>query len=153
MTIQAARRDEPEVARLRVCAIIGPTASGKTDIALRVARAIRAEIVAVDSMTVYRGMDIGTAKPTREQRTAVPHHMLDVVAPGETYTVARFQQAARAAVGAIAARRHVPLLVGGSGLYFRAVVDDLKFPPADAAVRARLAAESPARLAARLRDA
>lgn len=122
-------------------ALVGPTASGKTAASLALARALDAEIVVVDSMTVYRGMDVGTAKPTPEDREAVPHHLLDVADPDEPYSVARFQATARAALGEIADRGRVPLLVGGSGLYFRAVVDDLEFPGTDPALRRTLERE------------
>lgn len=147
-----ASRVAPDPVSAPVLALIGPTASGKTEIGIRLAEALGAEIVAVDSITIYRGMDVGTAKPTAEQRARVPHHLLDVADPSEPYSVARFQRAARAAIAGIHARRRVPLLVGGSGLYFRAVVDDLVFPPTDAGLRARLGRLPPEDLAARLRD-
>jgi tRNA dimethylallyltransferase len=119
-------------------AVVGPTASGKSDVALGLAEALRAEIVSVDSMLVYRGMDVGTAKPTPQQRARVPHHLLDLAEPSERFTVARYQTSARRALERIAR----PLLVGGSGLYFRAIVDDLSFPPEDPVVRASLEAEA-----------
>ena len=119
-------------------ALVGPTASGKTEAGLVLARALGAEIVSVDSMLVYRGMDVGTAKPTPEQRATVPHHLLDLAEPSERFTVARYQRAAHGVLRQVA----VPLLVGGSGLYFRAVADDLRFPPEDPAVRAALEAEA-----------
>jgi tRNA dimethylallyltransferase len=100
------------------------------------------EIVSVDSMLVYRGMDIGTAKPTPEERARVPHHLVDLVDPGEEFSVARFQPLARAAIAEVLGRGRPPLLVGGSGLYFQAVVDDFVFPPTDPAVRSRLEAEA-----------
>jgi tRNA dimethylallyltransferase len=122
-----------------VHAIVGPTGSGKSALAVQRATADpRTEIVAVDAFTIYRGMDVGTAKPTSEDLAAVPHHMIDVLDPTEDVTVAWFQQQARAAVADILGRGGQPLLVGGSGLYFRAVVDDLRFPPTDPAVRARI---------------
>jgi tRNA dimethylallyltransferase len=96
------------------------------------------EVVAVDAFTLYRGLDIGTAKPSTEDRAAVPHHMVDVLDPTDAADVAWFQGAARAAIADVQERGRVPLLVGGSGLYFRAVVDDLRFPPTDPAVRAEL---------------
>ena len=119
-------------------AVVGPTASGKSEVAMALARSLDAEIVSVDSMLVYRGMDVGTAKPTPEQRARVPHHLLDLAEPSERFTVARFQGCARRALARVAR----PLLVGGSGLYFRAVVDDLTFPPEDPVVRASLEAEA-----------
>ncbi|MBI4729920.1 MAG: tRNA (adenosine(37)-N6)-dimethylallyltransferase MiaA [Acidobacteria bacterium] len=133
-------------------ALVGPTASGKTAISLAVAPGAGAEIVCVDSMTVYRGMDVGTAKPSPADRARVPHHLLDLCDPGEAFSVAEFQRAARSALAAIRARGRVPLLVGGSGLYLRAVVDDLEFPPADPEVRARLAREETGALVGRLRS-
>ena len=117
-------------------ALLGPTGTGKSSIALAVAEELGAEIVAVDAFTVYRGMDIGTAKPTAEQRGRRPHHMIDVLSPQEVCTVEWFQSAARAAIDDVLTRGRLPLLVGGAGLYFRAVVDPLEFPPTDATVRA-----------------
>jgi tRNA dimethylallyltransferase len=124
-------------------AIVGPTASGKSEVAVRVARNIAAEgraaeIVAVDAFTVYRGMDIATAKPSPADRAVVPHHMVDILDPSEELTVADFQARAREAIERVRDRGATPLLVGGSGLYWRAVVDDLRFPPTDPAVRERL---------------
>jgi tRNA dimethylallyltransferase len=119
-------------------ALVGPTASGKTEAAIALAQALGAEIVSVDSMLVYRGMDIGTAKPTAAQQAAIRHHLLDLAEPSERFTVARFQQAADDVLPTVG----TPLLAGGSGLYFRAVVDGLRFPPEDPAVRAALEAEA-----------
>jgi tRNA dimethylallyltransferase len=114
---------------LSVVALLGVTASGKSEAAFDLAlRRGDIEIVSVDSMCVYRGMDIGTSKPSRAQRAEVPHHLLDLVEPDEEFTVSQFQQAAHHALGDIAARGHHALLVGGTGLYLRAVVDDLRFP-------------------------
>lgn len=122
-------------------ALVGPTASGKTQLALEIARALGpVEIVSVDSMQVYRGLDIGTAKPTPAERATVPHHLIDVADPSEDWSVARFQAAARDAVAAIEARGHRALLVGGTGLYVQAVVDDLRFPGEDLELRAELEA-------------
>lgn len=127
-----------------VLAILGPTAAGKTAAALSLARERAAggrapvEVVAVDAFTVYRGMDVGTAKATPAERAEVEHHMVDVRDPTDDVDVAWFQQAARAAVDDVLARGATPLLVGGSGLYWRAVVDDLRFPPTDAGVRATI---------------
>jgi tRNA dimethylallyltransferase len=123
-----------------VLAVVGPTASGKSALALAVARARVAagrptEIVAVDAFTVYRGMDIATATPPVAERAEVPHHLVDLLDPWEELSVAAFQQAAREAIGAVQTAGATALLVGGSGLYWRAVVDDLRFPPTDATVR------------------
>jgi tRNA dimethylallyltransferase len=123
-------------------ALVGPTASGKTEAALRVAEALGAEIISIDSMLVYRGMDVGTAKPTAEQRVRIPHHLLDLVEPSEGFSVAAFQAAARDAADDVRRRGRRPLLVGGSGLYFRAVVDDLEFPGTDTGIRVTLEGEA-----------
>jgi len=134
----------------RHVALVGPTASGKSALALAIARAAGdVEIVSLDSMQVYRGLDIGTAKPTRAERAEVAHHLVDVAEPSEEWSVRRTQEAARAALVAIEARGHRALLVGGTGLYVRAVVDDLEIPPTDQSVRDRLdeAVESDAGLA------
>jgi tRNA dimethylallyltransferase len=125
-----------------VLALVGPTAAGKTELALAVAERLGAEVVSADAMLVYRGMDIGTAKPTPRERERVPHHLVDLVDPGEEFSVARFQPLARAAIAELLGRGRPPLLVGGSGLYFHAVVDDFVFPPTDRAVRSRLEAEA-----------
>lgn len=127
---------------MNVVALVGPTASGKSAIALAVARALGdVEVVTVDSMQVYRGLDIGTAKPTAAERAEVPHHLLDLVEPEEEFSVAEFQRAARAAIDDIESRGRRALLVGGTGLYLRAVVDDLDLPGQYPAVRAELAGE------------
>jgi len=132
-------------------ALVGPTASGKSSVALVLAEAFGCEIVSADSMTVYRGMDIGTAKPTRDDRARIPHHLIDVVDPGDAFSVARYQRLARDAMSEIRSRGAVPLVAGGSGLYFRAAVDDLDFPPTDADVRSRLEREDDETLAVRLK--
>ena len=129
-------------ARPPFLAIVGPTASGKSDAGVEVAERLGAEIVSVDSTTVYRGMDVGSAKPSTQLRTRVPHHLLDVAEPSETFTVVRYQELVREAVAATRARDREVLLVGGSGLYFRAVVDDLAFPPTDPRVRDALEREA-----------
>lgn len=122
-------------------ALVGPTASGKSALALAVARERPdIEVVSMDSMQVYRGMDIGTAKPTATERAEIAHHVIDVIDPGEEWSVARFQEAARKAVVDIESRGHRALLVGGTGLYVQAVVDDLQFPGEDLALRAELEA-------------
>ena len=127
---------------MSVVALLGVTASGKSEAAFGLARRRGdIEIVSVDSMCVYRGMDIGTSKPSRAQRAEVPHHLLDLVDPDEEFTVSQFQQAAHGALEAIAARGHHALLVGGTGLYLRAVVDDLRFPGRYPAVREALESE------------
>jgi tRNA dimethylallyltransferase len=127
--------------RAKVAAIVGPTAVGKTKTSIEVARALDAEIVSVDSMQIYRGMDIGTAKPSIQERSQVPHHLLDVRDATEAVSVAEFQEMSRRAIDEISTRGKLPLLVGGSGLYFRAVVDDLEFPPQAPTVRDELEAD------------
>jgi tRNA dimethylallyltransferase len=130
-----------------VVALVGPTASGKSAIAYELARRMSAragwdlELVSVDSMAVYRGMDIGTAKPTAEARACVRYHLVDLVEPGEEFTVRQFQQAARTALTGIADRGNRALLVGGTGLHLRAIVDDLVFPGRFPDVAARIGAE------------
>ena len=124
-----------------MAAIVGPTASGKTGLAIDVAARLGAEIVSVDSMQIYRGMNIGTATPTAEEQRGIRHHLLDLFDPSEDVSVSWFQALARAAIDDIAGRGRLPLLVGGSGLYYRAVVDDLSFPPRAPEVRARLEEE------------
>ena len=125
-----------------VLALVGPTAAGKTELALELADRLGAEVVSADAMLVYRGMDIGTAKPTPAERARVRHHLVDLVDPGEEFSVARFQPLARAAIAEVLGRGRLPLLVGGSGLYLHSVVDDFVFPPTDQAVRARLETEA-----------
>jgi tRNA dimethylallyltransferase len=125
-------------------ALVGPTASGKTEAGIALALAFDAEVVSVDSMLVYRGMDVGTAKPSAAERRAVRHHLIDVAEPSEPFSVARYQELARAAVADIEARDRLPLLVGGSGLYLRALVDDLEIPGTDPATRADLEREAEA---------
>ena len=117
-------------------ALVGPTASGKSALAIELARlAADVEIVSLDSMQVYRGLDIGTAKPSPAERAEVVHHLIDVADPSEEWSVQRTQGAARAAIAEIEAQGKRALLVGGTGLYVRAVVDDLQIPPTDAALR------------------
>lgn len=123
-------------------ALVGPTASGKTAVALAIAEDLGAEILSVDSMLLYRGMDVGTAKPTSVERARVPHHLVDIAEPGEALSVQRFQRLACEVLADLDARGRRALLVGGSGLYFRAIVDDLAFPGTDPVLRATLEAEA-----------
>ncbi len=125
----------------RLVAVVGPTGSGKSEFAIDLAVRIGAEIVNADSMQLYRGMDVGTAKVLPEQRRGVPHHLLDVLDVTDPGSVAEFQRAARAAIDDCHHRGSVPIVVGGSALYVRAVIDTLDFPGTDAAVRARWSAE------------
>ena len=122
--------------------IVGPTASGKSETAMGVARLTGpAEIVTLDSMQVYRGMDVGTATPTAAEQAEVPHHLVDLVDPSEEFAVAEVQARARAVIDDICSRGAVPVLVGGTGLYVRAVIDGLKIPGRYPEVRATLEAD------------
>jgi len=126
--------------------LAGPTASGKTAAALAIAQTLPVEIVSVDSALVYRGMDIGTAKPTPAERAAVPHHLIDILDPAQSYSAAQFVADAQSLAQAIRARGRLPLLVGGTMLYFKALLEGLdSMPAADAGVRAALDAEAAAR--------
>jgi tRNA dimethylallyltransferase len=124
-----------------VLAVVGPTAAGKSDLGVALAAAVGGEVVNADSMQLYRGMDIGTAKLTPAERRGIPHHLLDIWPVTETASVAAYQELARATVARVLDRGRVPVLVGGSGLYVRAVLDDLRFPGTDPALRGRLEAE------------
>ena len=136
LTADVTRQNEP-----LLIVLVGPTASGKTALSLRVAESLGGEIVSCDSVAVYRGMDIGAAKPSREDRAHVRHHMLDVVPPDVEYTAGDYGRAARAAVTEIAARGRVPIITGGTGLYLRALLDGLSpVPPRNEALRDRLRA-------------
>lgn len=123
-----------------VVAVVGPTASGKTRLSVELARAIGGEVVNADSVQLYRGMDVGSAKATLEERGGVPHHLLDVLDPADEANVSVFQQHARAAIDDVRGRGRVPILVGGSSLYIRAVLDPLDFPGTDPQVRERWSA-------------
>lgn len=107
--------------------IVGPTASGKTALSLSLARIFDAEIVSADSMQVYKGMDIQTAKPTRQELSEIPHHLISVLEPWESFSVAQYQALATSAIDDILARGRLPILVGGTGLYVSAVVDNTRF--------------------------
>jgi len=137
-----------------VVAVVGATATGKSGLGIALARALGGEVVNADSMQLYQGMDIGTAKEPEAARQGVPHHLLDIWPVTQAANVAEYQKLARAAIDDIAARGRVPVLVGGSGLYVRAALDDLHFPGTDTATRARLTEElarlGPAALHARL---
>ncbi len=122
-------------------AVVGPTATGKSDLGVALAERLGGEVVNADAMQLYRGMDIGTAKVTAAERRGVPHHLLDVLDVRETASVAAYQRDARAVIDGLLAADRVPVLVGGSGLYVQSVVDDLRFPGTDPAIRARLSTE------------
>ncbi|MFE4872757.1 tRNA (adenosine(37)-N6)-dimethylallyltransferase MiaA [Streptomyces sp. NPDC056682] len=125
----------------RVIAVVGPTAAGKSDLGVFLAQQLGGEVVNADSMQLYRGMDIGTAKLTPEERGDVPHHLLDIWDVTEPANVAAYQKLARTEIDRLLAEGRTPVLVGGSGLYVRAAIDVLEFPGTDPAVRARLERE------------
>ena len=139
-----------------IVAVVGPTASGKTELSLDLAERLDGEVVNTDAMQVYRGMDIGTAKLPPGDRRGIPHHLLDTLTVRDPLTVAEFQQQARAVIAELRRRGATPVLVGGSALYTRAVVDRFEFPGTDPEVRARLEGEltevGPHAMHARLRD-
>jgi len=121
-----------------VVAVVGPTATGKSDLAIALAQRLRGEVVGADASQLYRGMDIGTAKVPLEERHGIPHHQLDVLDVSEEASVAAYQRHARADIDAVLARGAVPVVAGGSGLYVRAALDRLEIPPTDPDVRAAL---------------
>lgn len=131
----------------RLLAIVGPTATGKSEVSILLAESLGGEIVSADSMQVYRGMDIGTAKPTAEQRERTRHHLIDIIAPDQPFSVADYRARADAALADIWARDRQPILVGGSGLYVRAVVEEMDFAqiPPDPELRRRLVEEARSR--------
>jgi len=123
--------------------LMGPTASGKSALALEIARRFPVEIISVDSAQVYRGMDVGTAKPAAAERAAVPHHLIDIIDPDQSYSAAQFRSDAMRLMGQICGRGNVPLLAGGTMLYFKALREGLSnLPQAEAAVRAAIEAEA-----------
>jgi tRNA dimethylallyltransferase len=121
--------------------IVGCAASGKSELAVRVAKAVDGEVVNADSMQLYTGLDIGAAKIAPAERLGVPHHLMDVYGLGQPSDVQAYQRLARAVVDELRACGCMPVLVGGSGLYVRAVIDDVRFPPADPSVRGQFSAE------------
>jgi len=148
----------PDNSAERLLVIVGPTAAGKTELSLALAERLRGEIVSADSRQIYRGMDIGTAKATPAQQARVPHHLLDVVAPDQGLSLAEYQRMALAAIAGIQKRGRLPVLVGGTGQYVRAVVEGWRIPavPPDVALRAQLeavaAADGPEHLHALLAE-
>jgi tRNA dimethylallyltransferase len=127
---------------MKVVVICGATATGKSDIAIEVAKAIGAEIINADSMQLYKGMDIGTAKLSLDERQGVPHHLLDILSVKEDSTVAWYQELARKCISEIHSRNQHAVIVGGTGLYIKAILDDLNFPDTDPVIRARLESEA-----------
>jgi tRNA dimethylallyltransferase len=144
------------VADRRVIAVVGPTATGKSDLAVALAQRLGGEVINADSMQLYRGMDIGTAKLPPAERGGIDHHLLDIWPIGKSAAVAEYQVLARVAIAAVHERGRLPILVGGSGLYLRGALDRLEFPGESPAIRQRLATElaevGPARLHARLAE-
>ena len=141
------------ILHLRPVLLAGPTAVGKSEIALRLAEQLGGEIISADSMQVYRGLDIGTAKPSPADRAHVPHHLIDICDLTESFDAAQFSRLARRAVAEIQSRGRVPVLCGGTGLYFKAFLEGLgEAPPADAKLRAELEATPLEKLLAELRD-
>ena len=124
-------------------ALMGPTASGKTRLAIRLAQALEGEVISVDSALVYRGMDIGTAKPSLAEREGVPHHLIDLIDPAESFSTGQFRERALALMADITARGRLPILAGGTMLYFNALFNGLSdLPAADEAVRRQIDAEA-----------
>lgn len=125
-------------------ALVGPTASGKTALAVELAKRYQGEVVSADSMQIYRGMSIATAKPAPQEMQGIPHHLMDFLSPGETFSVADYAVMARKCIGEIASRGALPILAGGTGLYIQAVVDHIQYDqeePADSSIRTRLEKE------------
>lgn len=145
------RRPERQLPRIVV--IVGPTASGKSALAVRLAQELGGEVVSADSRLLYRGMDVGTAKPTMEERAGIPHHLIDAVPPSRTLTLADYKRRAVRAVRGILRRGRLPIVVGGTGLYVRALVENLEIPevPPDPAYRAFLERKGTAWILERLR--
>ncbi|MDH6127715.1 tRNA (adenosine(37)-N6)-dimethylallyltransferase MiaA [Kitasatospora sp. GP82] len=125
----------------RVVSVVGATAAGKSDLAVAIARSLGGEVINTDSMQLYRGMDIGTAKLTEAERGGIPHHLLDIWDVTEAASVAEYQRLARAEIDRLLAAGRTPVLVGGSGLYVRAAIDEMEFPGTDPEVRVRLEQE------------
>ena len=127
---------------MKLVIICGPTASGKSELAVALAEKIGGEVINADSMQLYRGMDIGTAKITEEDRHGIPHHLLDILDVNEDASVASYQALARKSIAEISARGKYPILVGGTGLYIKSTVDEMNFPETDQSVRGSLEAEA-----------
>ena len=132
--------------RQKLLVVLGPTATGKTALAIRLAQQLGGEIVSADSMQIYRGLDVGTAKATPAERAAVPHHLIDICDPQQSFSVADYVACAKEAVAGIAARGRLPIVAGGTGLYLSSLLDGLSFAaePQDDGIRARLAQEAEA---------
>lgn len=130
----------------KLIAIVGPTATGKSDVAIELAKRIGGEVVSADSMQIYKGMNIGTAKVTAAEMQGVPHYLIDIVEPAEPYSVAEYQRLAREIIDDISQRGKIPILVGGTGLYVRSVIDKLEFPSGEISSEVRKQLEERARV-------
>ncbi|MFY9413082.1 MAG: isopentenyl transferase family protein, partial [Dethiobacteria bacterium] len=130
--------------KIPLLALVGPTAAGKSELAMRVAQRLETDIISADSAQVYRGLDIGTAKPTADEQKLVRHHLIDLVEPDEEYSVADYQRDARQLIDRLWRRGRLPFMVGGTGLYLQAVIENYAFGTRgkDEALRARLNAEA-----------
>lgn len=144
MSMQNQKYDEEKLHRLRPLVVLtGPTAVGKTAVSVEFAKKVRGEIISADSMQVYRGMDIGSAKIKKEEMAGIPHHLLDILEPEETFNVMLFQKLAKAKIEEIYSRGHIPVLTGGTGFYIQSVLYDISFTEeADKTVRNRLEREA-----------
>lgn len=149
----APRRARDFAKQGKVIVVVGPTASGKSDLAIKIARRIGGEIISADSRQVYKGMDIGTGKVTKKEQRLIPHHLLDVADPKRQFTVSRYKKLAQAKIKDIVRRGKTPIIVGGTGLYVDALVYDLKFPEIkqNLILRAKLEKKSPEELYSRLK--
>lgn len=131
------------MSKLKIICVVGPTASGKTELGVKIARAVGGEVISADSMQIYRGMSIASAAPTAEETAGVPHHLVEFLDYGESFTVADYVTVAREKIAELAARGKVPVIVGGTGLYISSLVDNIEFAPQEntEALRERLTAE------------
>ncbi|TSC62967.1 MAG: tRNA dimethylallyltransferase [Parcubacteria group bacterium Gr01-1014_48] len=138
----------PQNNKIKVLAIVGPTATGKSDLAVLLARKYNGEVISADSRQVYRGLDIGSGKITKKEMRGIPHHMIDIADPKRTYTVAQYQKKARKELYSIVKRKRLPIICGGSGFYVQAIIDNLEFPnvPPNKKLRLQLAQQSPEEL-------
>lgn len=134
--------------KIKILAIVGPTATGKSDLAVLLAKKFGGEVVSADSRQVYTGLDIGSGKVTKKETGGIPHHMLDIANPKHTYTVSQYQKRAQKEIFAIAKRKKLPIVCGGSGFYIQAAIDNISFPdvPPNTKLRKQLAVQSPEKL-------
>ncbi|MEW5706076.1 MAG: tRNA (adenosine(37)-N6)-dimethylallyltransferase MiaA [Actinomycetota bacterium] len=135
-----------DISKRKLIAIVGPTATGKSNVAIELAKRIDGEIISADSMQIYKGMDIGTAKVTPDEMNGIPHHLIDIISPAEPFSVAEYQKLARRIIDEISERGKIPILVGGTGLYVRSVIDKLEFPSGEISSKVRRQLEQRAKL-------